>query len=185
MRPFTACRLREQDAGSCKCSGVVLHHLHVHQRHTCPPRQREPVASADQRIRRRFENPARTAGCHNHGFCPDCVELSSLDVKTDHTDATSIFNDEARYEPLFVDIQVVLQSLLVKDMQDSGASDCTYEECSCNQLSAEPSRSQSAIFAAAEDDAHAFKFDHRITSFPGHYFDSVLVCEIVATFYRV
>ena len=113
------------------------------------------------------------------------MKLSSLDVKGDNTDATSIFDDEVRHEPLFVDIQVVLQRLLVQHMQDCRAGDCADEEGSGYELSAEASGTESAIVAAAEDDAHALKFDHRIASLTRHYLDRVLIGEIVAAFDRV
>ena len=56
------------------------------------------------------------------------MKLSGFDVKSDNTNTTPIFDDEVRHEPLFVDIQVVLQCLLVQHMQDCRAGDCADEE---------------------------------------------------------
>ena len=97
---------------------MVLDHFHVHQRGTHLVCQCQPVAGANERVGRRFENTTGPTGRHDDRFGLDRVHFAGLDIEGHHTAARAIFNYQPGDEPFFVNIQPHLERLFEQDLKD-------------------------------------------------------------------
>ena len=66
VRPLAAGALGDQDPGLDQAGGVVLDHLHVHQRRARPVGHRDPVAGHDQPVRGRLVDLSGPAAGEDH-----------------------------------------------------------------------------------------------------------------------
>ena len=73
---FAAGGFRDQDAGAGQAGGVVLHELHVLERHAGAVGQGQAVAGLDGAVGGEGEDPAEPAGADDDGVGAQHVQLA-------------------------------------------------------------------------------------------------------------
>ena len=81
---FAAGALGDEYAVGLEGGGMVLHHLHVHQRRPGTVGQCHPVAGTDQGIRARLEDAAEAAGAEDDRFRTEQLQPTTADLQGKH-----------------------------------------------------------------------------------------------------
>src|SRR5712692_1598212 len=73
---LTARRLGDQDAGAWQPRRMILHELHVLERHAAQIGHAHAVAGLDSGVRRKREDPSRPTGAEYHRVAQDRAYLA-------------------------------------------------------------------------------------------------------------
>ncbi len=181
MGALAAGALGDQQPVPLKRRGVVLDHLHVHQRAPDPVGHRDPVASADQRVRRGVVDLPVPAAGEDHGLRREELHRPVADVAGDAAgDVPLVVAHQRGGEPLLVAVDlVVLHQLLVEHVQDRLARDVGHVVGAGGGGAAEGARAELALFVAVERDAEVLEVEDLLRRLAAHDLDRVLVAEVV------
>ena len=181
VRALAARALGDQEAVAGERRGVVLDHLHVHQRSADPVGHRDPVAGADERVRGRLEALAVAAGREDHGLRLEELHRAVAHVARDRAGAVAgLVEHEAGREPLLVAVDlVVLHELLVEHVQDRLAGDVGDVVGAGRRGAAERAGAEQALLVAVERDAHVLEVEKLLGRLAAHDLDRVLVAQVV------
>ena len=177
---FAAGGLGDEHAVALERGGVVLDHLHVHQRRPGSIGERHPVAGADQGVGCRLVQAAKTTGRQDDGPGLDDVQLAAHHVHGDHALATTVLNHQGRHEPLLVYACAGLDQLLVHDVEHGLSGEVRHEERACPLLAAEVASAEAAGVVTAEDHAEVLLLDYGAAGFAAEDLDRVLIPKVVA-----
>ena len=160
---------------------MVLDHLHVHQRTPDPVGHRDPVARADERVRRRVVDLAVPAAREDHRLRGEQLHRAVADVARDAAgDVALVVAHERGREPLLVAVDlVVLHQLLVEHVQDRLAGDVGDVVGARGGGAAEGARAELALVVAVEGDAEVLEVEDLLRRLAAHDLDRVLVAEVV------
>ena len=152
MGALAAGALGDQESQARQRGGVVLDHLHVHQRGADAVRHGDPVPGADQGVRGGVVDLAVAAGGQDHGLGGEQLHRAVADVAGDRAgDAAVVVLDQRGGEPLLVAVHLVeLHELLVEDVQDRLAGDVGHVVGARGARSAEGPLAEAALLVAVE-----------------------------------
>ena len=92
---FAAGGFRDQDAGAGQAGGVVLHELHVLQRHAGPVGQGQAVAGLDGAVGGEREDPPEPTGADDDGVRTHDVQLTGAQLQGHAALAAAVRRDQA------------------------------------------------------------------------------------------
>ena len=167
--------------------GVVLHHLHVHQRRAHAVAHRDAVARADQRVGGRVVDLAVTARREDHRLGGEQLHGAVADVAGHGAgDAAVVARHEGGREPLLVAVDLlVLHQLLVEHVQDRLAGDVGHVVRARRRGAAEGAGAEAALLVAVEGHAEVLEVEDLLRRLAAHDLDRVLVAEVVGPLDRV
>ena len=175
--------LRQERAVRLEGSGMVLHHLHVHEGRSHLVGQGHAVAGADEGVGARLEDATEAPGSDDDRLCADDVDVARLHLHDDRAGALALFHDEREDEPLLVHADAEAQYLLVEDVEEHLSGEVGDEEGARLALSAEGPRGEPPLVVPAEYHPHVFHGDDLSLRLAGQDFDRVLVGQVVAALY--
>ena len=158
---------------------VELDELEVHERQAGAEGDRRAVAGAVDRVRRALVDAARRTGGEDHRPGAELVQTAVADVDGDHAGGAVVAQGKARQEPLLVDLDAALETLLVERVQDDEARDVGRVGGPRVAGAAERPLGDRAVVVAAEGAAHVLELDQVARRLAGHDLDRVLVAEVV------
>ena len=138
--------LGDQQAEPGERGGVVLDHLHVHQRRADAVGHGDAVAGADQGVGGGVVDLAVAAGGEDHGLGGEELHRAVADVARDRArDPPLVVLHERRGEPLLVAVHlVVLHQLLVEHVQHRLAGDVRHVVGAGGRGAAEGARAEAS-----------------------------------------
>src|SRR3954447_6525791 len=187
MGALAARSLCNQEPVALERGGVVLHHLHVHQRRAGAVGERDAVAGADQRVGGRVVDLAVAACREDHGLGGEQLHRAVAHVARHHSgDLSLVVADERGVEPLLVAVDlVVLHELLVEHVEDGLAGDVGHVVGAGRGGAAEGARSELALLVAVEGHAEVLEIQDLLGRGLAHDLDRVLVAEVVGALHGV
>ena len=174
--------LGDEEAVLGQRRGVVLDHLHVHQRRADAVGLGDAVAGADERIRRRLVDLARAARGQDHRLGREQLERAGADVARDRAQALAVVVEHERgHEPLLVarEAFVALEQLLVEDVEQGLAGDVGHVVGARLGGAAEGPGAQEPLLVAVEGDPHVLELEDLLRGLAAHDLDGVLVAQVV------
>ena len=111
---FSAHRLRNQDAHALDSRWVELEEFHVFQRDPAPGQNGGPVSRVGVSVGRDPEHAAEPAGCEEHGFGLEDVNVAGGEFHRDHAAAFSAVHDNVHNLELVKKGDLVLDALLIE-----------------------------------------------------------------------
>ena len=163
VRPLAARTLGDQDAGLDQAGGVVLDHLHIHQRRARTVGHRDAVAGHDQAVGGRLVSLPGATASEDHVLGLEGFEATATHVACDHTAAApGVVLKQRGGEPLLValDRLVVLHQLLVEHVQQRLASDVGDVGGALHRGAAERAQVHLTLVVAVEGHAHVLQLHH-------------------------
>ena len=183
--------LSDENAAAFQGGGVVLDHLHIHERGAGAPGLADAIACADEGVGAGLVHAAEAAGGDDGALGEDGVELAGADLQRQGAVALAAVGDEGGDEPLFIDPKgglaapFRLHELLVHHVEDRLAGDVAHEVGAGLGGAAEHARAQPAALLSVEDDPHALQGDQLRARLLAEDLDAVLVGQVVAALDRV
>ena len=172
--------LREEHSATRYGGGVVLDHFHVHQFSASIVSQGHTIASDNQGVGARLEQPPTAAGAENDTLGPDSAQLSGAYLQRGYSGNLTFFDDERGYKPFFVTLHAGLYQLLKHDVEQGLTGEVTDEEGTGASLAPKGPSTQLALVVSIERHAHVLHIDQRLTSGAAHNFNGILVAQVVA-----
>ena len=157
---------------------MVLHELHVLQRHTDTQRHRRAVAGARVRIGRHAEDSAQAARGEHRRLSRQQLEAAVQQVPADDADARPVLHEPPR-EVLLVDGDVALHHLLVEHLDEDVAGDVGREDGARRAGGPERPLCELAVFVTREVAAPVLELVDVAGRLGGEELDSVLVAQVV------
>ena len=181
VRALAAGALGDQQPDPGERGGVVLDHLHVHQRGAGAVGHRDAVAGADERVGGGVEDLAVAAGGEDHGLGGEQLERAVADVARDRPgDPAVVVAHEGGGEPLLEALDlVVLHQLLVEHVQDRLAGDVGDVVGAGRRRAAERAGAELALLVAVEGHAQVLQVEDLLGRLAAHDLDRVLVAQVV------
>ena len=185
MRSLTARSLGNEDTTALEGCRVVLHHLHIHQRRADPVGQPHSITRAYEGVSGWLEDPSKAARGHDYGLCAYDVYVARPYLHDDGPCALSVFNQNFKDEPFFINAHAGPHDLLVQDMEESLSGEVGYEESAGLALSAERPGTQPPIFVAAEGNAVVLHLDDFGTRLTAHDLNRILVSQVIGALHGI
>ncbi len=113
------------------------------------------------------------------------MQLAGADLKGHDPADLAAFLDERGHEPFFITANARFNQLLEHDVEQGLAGEVSNEEGAGAALSTKGPGAQAALIVAVERDPHVFHVDERLPGRLTHYFNGVLIPQVIAAFYRV
>src|SRR3954469_11052674 len=182
VRALAARALGDQEAVLDERRGVVLDHLHVHERRADPEGLRHAVARADQAVGGRLVALPGAAAGEDHVLRAEAPHAPRADVASHATDAGAVLVlDQRGGEPLLValDRLVVLHELLVEHVQHRLAGDVRDVRGALHGCAAERAQVHLALLVAVERHPDVLEVQHLFGRLGAHDLDRVLIAEEV------
>jgi hypothetical protein len=178
---FAARALGDQKAVALERGGVVLHHLHVHERRTRTVGERDAVASADEGVGGGVVDLAVATGRQDHCLGAEQLGLAVAHVARDHAGYLAVLvGHESGVEPLLVaEHLVVLEKLLVEHVEDRLAGDVRHVVGAGGRGAAEGAGAELALLVAVEGHAEVLEIEDLLGRGLAHDLDGVLVTQVV------
>ena len=180
--------LGDEDAGLDEACGVVLDHLHVHQRGAQAVGHGDAVAGDDQAVGGGLVDLAGAAAGEDHVLGLKGLHPPAAHVARDRPRAAALLVLEQRgREPLLVAVDglVVLHQLLIEHVQHRLAGDVGDVGGALHRGSAERAQVHFAVLVAVEGDADVLQVHDLGGRLRAHDFDRVLVAQEVRALDRV
>src|SRR5207244_5649234 len=111
----------------------------------------------DDGVGAREINPAAAAGRQDDGLSPDGVQTALQEVPGDDAPAAAVLDEERRDVPLFVDVHLALQELLVHGVQERMAGSVGGVAGAGEAGAAEGALRDAALLVPTEDHPHALE----------------------------
>ena len=177
---FAAAAFGHENAGARQAGGVVLHELHVAQRHAGPVGHAHAVAGEGAGVGVLPEHAACAAGCHDHGIGKECQTLAAGDLDGQHATHATVLDQQVGTEELVVapDLRV-LERGLEEGVQDVEAAAVGGEPGARGFHAAEVADVDAAVVLAAPRTAPLLELDHLFGTVLDEIFDHVLFTEPV------
>jgi hypothetical protein len=183
---FAAACLGEQKAGARHARGVVLHELHVAQRHAVAVGERHAIAGDDAAVGVLAERAACAAGGDDHRLGLHEPEFAGRDVDRHHTLHTALVDDQVHAEVLVqAPDRRVLHRRLEQRVQHVEAGLVGGEPCALDLHAAEGAHVHAAVGRAAPWAAPVLHLHHLLVRLRDEVLDDVLLAEPVAAGHRV
>ena len=179
--------LGDQQPDPGQRGGVVLDHLHVHQRCARVVGHGDPVAGTDERVGGGVEDLAVAARGQDHGLGGEQLEGAVADVAGHRAgDPAGVVADQGGGEPLLVAVHLLVpHQLLVEHVQQRLAGDVGDVVGAGRRGAAEGAGAELALLVAVEGHAPVLELQHLVGSLPAHDLDGVLVAQVVRALDRV
>ncbi len=188
VRALAARALGDEDARLDQARGVVLDHLHVHQRRPRAVGHGDAVAGHDQSVGRRLVRLPGAAAREDHVLGGERLHAPAAHVARDRARAAAgVVAQQRGGEPLLVarDRLVVLHQLLIEHVQQRLAGDVGHIRRALHRRPAERAQVHLALVVAVEGHAHVLQVHDLGGRFRAHDLDRVLVAEEVRALDRV
>ena len=180
--------LGDQDARLDQAGGVILDHLHVHQRGARTVGERDAVAGHDQSVGGGLVDLSGPAAREDHVLGHERLDAAAAHVPCHHAAAAAVAVGQQRQrEPLLeaLDRLVVLHQLLVEHVQQRLAGDVGDVCGALHRGTPKRAQVQFAVVVAVEGDADVLEVHDLSRGFRAHDFDRVLVTQVVGSLDRV
>ncbi len=181
--------LGDQDAQLVHAGRVELEELHILQRNPSAPRNGQAVAGEGVGVAGDFPDSPPTAGGEVHRFCMEDVQFASVDFVGDNATDDVVFDYEIDDLKLVVEVDSFLDGLLVEGLQNHVASAVCREASPVDRFAGHvvgvPAKAPLVDFAVGRPvkrQTHVLQPDDCVDSRLGQHIDSILVCQVIATF---
>ena len=178
--PFPPGRLGQQHAAAGQSSGMILHHLHIHQPGSGIVSQSHAVPGNNQGVGRGFEKPAAAAGAENNRLGPDGVDLAGADFQGRYPRHLPLLHYQRGNEPLLVAADAGLDQLLEHHMEQGLAGEIAHKKGARPPLPAKGPGAQFALVVPVKGNPHVFHIDERLAGRAAHHLNGILVAQEIA-----
>ena len=177
---FAAAAFGHENAGARQAGGVVLHELHVAQRHAGPVGHAHAVAGEGAGVGVLPEHAACAARGHDHGIGKERQTLAAGDLDGQHATHAAVLDQQVGTEELVVapDLRV-LERGLEEGVQDVEAASVGREPGAGYLHAAEVADVDVSVILAAPGAAPLLQLDHLLSTVLDEIFDHVLFTEPV------
>ena len=177
---FAAAAFGHENAGARQAGGVVLHELHVAQRHAGPVGHAHAVAGEGAGVGVLPEHAACAAGRHDHGIGKERQAFATGDLDGQHATHATVLDQQVGAEELVVapDLRV-LERGLEEGVQDVEAAAVGGEPGARHLHAAEVADVDVSVILAAPGAAPLLQLDHLFSTVLDEIFDHVLFTEPV------
>ena len=179
---FAAAAFGHENAGARQAGGVVLHELHVAQRHAGPVGHAHAVAGEGAGVGVLPEHAACAARGHDHGIGKERQAFAAGDLDGQHATHAAVLDQQIGAEELVVapDLRV-LERGLEEGVQDVEAAAVGCEPGARHLHAAEVADVDVSVVLAAPGAAPLLQLDHLLSTVLDEIFDHVLFTEPVTT----
>ena len=178
---FTATGLGEQQSGAGHASRMVLHELHIAQRHPVPIGQRHAIAGDDATVGVFAEHTPRAAGGDNDRSGFDHGEFTRCNGDRDHALRTTVLDQQVDAK-MFVEAldRRILERSLEQRVQHVKTGSVGSEPGAFNFHTAECAHVDMSIRFAAPWTSPMFQLHHLLGAMGNKIIDDVLLAQPVA-----